>query len=367
MWSYSPSSAIAAGSTSVTGTFTSSSANYSSGTASGTLKIDAAMPTLSWATPSAVFYGTTLSSVQLNATASVPGTFVYNPLAGTIPPVGNDTLSVTFTPNDPTNYRIATASVTLIVNPTNPAPTINGISPAFTRAAGSAFTLTINGSGFTAGSTVFWGTSALVTQYLNSGQLTAQVTATNIATAGTAEITVQTPAPGGGASNAWEFQVDSIGSETMAPIVTSTTATVNAGSTASYPVTLPSSVKSASVRCLNLPVGATCSYSFSTGIVTIATSPTTPAGTYLVTMVFTETVSVSSSAGILLPILLLPLLSLRRRLAARGVWLTACFGLALLAAAASSIGCGGGSGSTPTPINQTHQIESSGAVTITVH
>ena len=62
--------------------------------------------------------------------------------------------------------------------------------------------------------------------------------------------------------------------------------------------------------------------------------------------------------------LLLPLLLLRRRLTARGVWLTASLGLILMAAA-SAVGRGGegGSGST-TPINQTHQVTSSGAVNL---
>ena len=35
-------------------------------------------------------------------TPEIPGTFVYNPPAGTIEPVGTDTLSVTFTPTDTT-------------------------------------------------------------------------------------------------------------------------------------------------------------------------------------------------------------------------------------------------------------------------
>jgi hypothetical protein len=51
----------------------------------------------------------------LNATASVAGTFVYSPAAGTIPAAGIDTLSVTFTPNDATDYTIATATVALTV------------------------------------------------------------------------------------------------------------------------------------------------------------------------------------------------------------------------------------------------------------
>ena len=56
----------------------------------------------------------------------------------------------------------AVASATYTINiPANPAPVMSGISPAFTSAGGAAFTLTVTGSGFVSGSTVYWGTSAL--------------------------------------------------------------------------------------------------------------------------------------------------------------------------------------------------------------
>jgi hypothetical protein len=51
----------------------------------------------------------------LNATASVPGTFVYSPAAGTMLSTGTYTLSVTFTPTDAVDYKTATAKVTLTV------------------------------------------------------------------------------------------------------------------------------------------------------------------------------------------------------------------------------------------------------------
>ena len=67
------------------------------------------------------------------ATPPVPGTFVYNPPAGTIEPVGTDTLSVTFTPTDTTDYTTATGTVQLLVtNPVTPivTPTISWPTPA---------------------------------------------------------------------------------------------------------------------------------------------------------------------------------------------------------------------------------------------
>jgi hypothetical protein len=74
-----------------------------------------ATPTLIWATPSAITFGTALSATQLNATGSVAGTFAYSPASGTTPSVGTQTLSATFTPTDTANYNPASASVALSV------------------------------------------------------------------------------------------------------------------------------------------------------------------------------------------------------------------------------------------------------------
>ena len=64
-----------------------------------------ATPTITWPTPADITYGTALGATQLNATASVPGTFVYTPAAGTVLNAGRgQTLSVTFTPTDAANY-----------------------------------------------------------------------------------------------------------------------------------------------------------------------------------------------------------------------------------------------------------------------
>ncbi len=83
-------------------------------------------PTISWPTPAAVTFGSALSGSQLDATASVPGTFVYSPAVGTVLPAGaGQTLSVTFTPTDTTDYTTATASTTITVNPAASLPAAN--------------------------------------------------------------------------------------------------------------------------------------------------------------------------------------------------------------------------------------------------
>ena len=87
-------------------------------------------PTVAWATPAPITYGTALSSVQLDATASVPGTFTYSPTAGTIETGGTQTLTATFTPTVTTDYNTATASVSLTV--TQATPTITWPTPAST-------------------------------------------------------------------------------------------------------------------------------------------------------------------------------------------------------------------------------------------
>jgi Tol biopolymer transport system component len=91
--------------------------------------------------------------------------------------------------------------------PANPAPTISSLSPASTAAGGAAFTLTVAGSGFINSSSVNWNGSPRATTFGSSTQLTAAILASDIATAGTANVTVTNPAPGGGTSAASTFTI----------------------------------------------------------------------------------------------------------------------------------------------------------------
>ena len=103
----------AAGSYTVVGTV--SNPNYQ-GTATGTMTINQATPSITWPTPTPIAYGTALSGAQLDASSTVAGTFAYTPPAGTVLNVGSQMLSVTLTPTDTTDYTTATTSVTLTVN-----------------------------------------------------------------------------------------------------------------------------------------------------------------------------------------------------------------------------------------------------------
>jgi YVTN family beta-propeller protein len=91
-----------------------------------------------------------------------------------------------------------------------PIPLINQpLVPDTIPAAGSEFTLKVNGTGFVRGSIVNWNGTALATTFVNGGQLTANVPAANIATTTTASVSVTNPAPGGGTSNKVFFPVTS--------------------------------------------------------------------------------------------------------------------------------------------------------------
>jgi hypothetical protein len=73
---------------------------------------------------------------------------------------------------------------------TAPGPAITGLTPASVLVGGPEFTLTVNGSNFVPTATVNWNGQPLVTKSVSTTQLTAQVPATLIASAGTAKITV---------------------------------------------------------------------------------------------------------------------------------------------------------------------------------
>src|SRR5208337_4081060 len=89
----------------------------------------------------------------------------------------------------------------------NPVPATTSLSPTRATAGGAAFALTVNGSGFVNGSVVQWNGSNRTTTYVSSSQLTAVITAADIAAAGTAQVTVFNPTPGGGTSNAQTFTI----------------------------------------------------------------------------------------------------------------------------------------------------------------
>src|SRR5438034_2383030 len=84
-------------------------------------------------------------------------------------------------------------------------PTISSIAPTCAMAGGSQFTLTVNGTNYDNTSIVRWNGSNLATTFVSSTRLTAIVPAANIATAGTAQVTVKNSS--GSASNPVTFTI----------------------------------------------------------------------------------------------------------------------------------------------------------------
>ncbi len=120
-----PSGALALGTDTLTASYTSNSLDYGNASGSTTILVTTTKPapTITWATPAAIVYGTALGATQLDATASVAGTFSYSPAAGAVLTAGQHTLSLVFTPTDSTDYSSAVASVMLTVNRATPVVT----------------------------------------------------------------------------------------------------------------------------------------------------------------------------------------------------------------------------------------------------
>ncbi|QPH37832.1 Ig-like domain-containing protein [Pedobacter endophyticus] len=87
-----------------------------------------ATPVITWANPSGIIYGTALSATQLNATANVPGSFVYTPASGTVLAAGTQTLTVDFTPTDAATYN--PTSKTVNINVSKATPVITWANPS---------------------------------------------------------------------------------------------------------------------------------------------------------------------------------------------------------------------------------------------
>ena len=163
--------ASAAGSSPPTSCSGAAAANYSFSYVAGSVTVGKATPTITWATPAAISYGTALSAAQLNASSATAGSFVYTPAAGTVLAAGTQTLSVTLNPTDSTDYNPATQTVSLTVNKAT--PTITWATPAAIPYGTALSATQLNASSTTAGSFVYTPASGTV---LAAGTQTLSVT-----------------------------------------------------------------------------------------------------------------------------------------------------------------------------------------------
>jgi subtilisin family serine protease len=103
--------------------------------------------------------------------------------------------------------RVAT-SPTVTVDPAiSPLPVATSLSPVQALAGTAGLSLTVNGSGFVASSVVRWNGAERATTFVSATQVRAVIDAADLAVAGSADVTVFTPSPGGGTSAPLTFTI----------------------------------------------------------------------------------------------------------------------------------------------------------------
>ncbi len=162
--------------------------DYLPSTGSASILVNKATPALVWPTPQPIYAGTALSATQLDATATpAGGTFAYDPPLGTILPIGTQTLSVTYTPADTTDYTTASTTVSLVVGPDL---VLSSISPSTGTLEQAATTITLTGVAFTSSSTVQLNGANIVSHFVSSTQMTAVIPASFFTQVQTGLVTV---------------------------------------------------------------------------------------------------------------------------------------------------------------------------------
>lgn len=101
----------------------------------------------------------------------------------------------------------------------NPLPRITLISPSSTAVGSAGFNLSVNGANFLASSVVRWSGADRTTRFIDSSLLEASIAAGDLQAAGTAQVTVFNPPPGGGISNSLAFNVTGSSGGGPGPVV----------------------------------------------------------------------------------------------------------------------------------------------------
>jgi outer membrane protein assembly factor BamB len=173
-----------------------------------------ALPAITGLTPSAIAAGSPGFTLTVVGNNLLPNAVVF--FGGTaLPTTWEDTTQLTATVTSaqvlnagviPVTVATSSAPGALVSAPVSftvqplPALVSNSIGPSIVTVGGPAFVLTVLGQGFVPSAVVQWNGVALQTTYVSELQLQAQVPAGNIASIGTAAITVQNSTAAGGTS-----------------------------------------------------------------------------------------------------------------------------------------------------------------------
>ena len=105
-------------------------------------------------------------------------------------------------------YDAAGNRLSMTVLVLNPIPAVTGVSSVVVAPATETVSITVTGTGFMDGSVVRWKGQARVTAFVSSVELRATLLPADVATSGSASITVVNPEPGGGESGAFSLTVN---------------------------------------------------------------------------------------------------------------------------------------------------------------
>ena len=173
------------------------------------------------------------TSAVVSGTATLVTTAVASSAVGTYP--------ITFSSEGltATNYTFLYVSGDLAVySASQTLPLTLLLSSNHATAGGAGFTLTVTGANFTSTSRVLWNGAVRTTTFVSSTQLTASISAADIAEAATNLVTVASVAPNAGTSSALPFVVES-----SAPVaaISGGSISVAAGGSGNYTLTLTGS------------------------------------------------------------------------------------------------------------------------------
>jgi hypothetical protein len=184
-------------------------ASGSVGTAySQTISLTGGTPPFQWS----VYDGPILTGYEVGG--AVPDGLDLNPGNGAISgtPTGGGTWYFEATVTDATGAIAVNPFMSIQINstagPGNPVPFLNQpLVPSAVSPGSSDFTLVLSGTGFVPRAGVDFNNTGISATFVDSEHLSVTIPAANVATAGTAPVSVINPPPGGGASNVVYFQV----------------------------------------------------------------------------------------------------------------------------------------------------------------
>ncbi len=155
--------------------------------------------------PFAVATDSNSQFVYVTSQGTNPGSisgFTIDPTSGALTPIAGSPFNGGAGP-----ARLLLTDVGPNAGPANPVPAVRQLAPSAATTGGSPFLLTVYGSNFVPGCVVRWNGASRATSFVSTTRLDVAVLATDLAAAGTAQVTVVNPSPVGGTSNSLNFTV----------------------------------------------------------------------------------------------------------------------------------------------------------------